>query len=337
MSFWALEDRLIISHGKTRHSSCVCSNYILAPVMQPVISVWVITYNHAEFIRACLDSILLQRTNYSLEVCIGEDDSTDGTREICQEYAKRYPDVIRLFLRDRCDPRRLNSVGVWQFNFIETFRACQGRYIATCDGDDYWCDPNKLQTQVDYLEAHPEFSGCFHKIARVDAKGSVICADCGYPPRRQESYSLNYLLRHSNFSPMLSTVFRNRGDIAPEWIMEAPFGDMVVHAGNLRHGNYGFIDKVMGCYRIHAGGLASGASRLQNVRSTLEVYRLLGKYYRLDDRPAFRQGIRALRLSIIVEVFLDKFLPAKFKRYVDSVIGAQFRSIVRYVLTLWRV
>lgn len=304
--------------------------------MQPIISVWVITYNHEKFIRKCLDSIISQKTIYSFEICLGEDDSTDGTRAICKEYATKYPDIVRLFLRDRQDSRRGKSVGAWQFNFIETFKTCRGKYIATCDGDDYWCDQNKLQKQVDYLELHPELSGCFHKISRVDEQGVVICSDCGYPTLRQPSYSLDYLLRNSNFSPMLSTVFRNHADIAPEWIREAPFGDMIVHAGNLRYGDYGFIDEVMGCYRIHSGGLASGATRLQNVKATIEVYRLLGRNYDFLGRSAFHQGLRALRLSLIIETILDKMLPARVKRYFDTVVGAEFRSLVRYFLTLWK-
>ena len=208
----------------------------------PIVSVWVLTYNHVNFIRPCLDSILNQETSYTFEICIGEDDSTDGTREICQEYAEKYPDIIRLFLRDRDDQKREGCEGVWQFNFIETFKVCRGEFIATCDGDDYWSDNKKIQKQIDFMLVHPELSGCFHKIGQVDQNGKIISPDMGYPPVRQESYSLDYLLTFSNFSPMFSVIFRNHEDVAPEWIRKAPFGDMIVHAGNLLHGDYGFID-----------------------------------------------------------------------------------------------
>ena len=155
----------------------------------------------------------------------------------------------------------------------------------------------------------------------------------GYPPKPQEYYSLDYLLRYSTFSPMLSVVFRNHAEVAPDWIKKAPFGDMIVHAGNLLHGTYGFIDDVMGSYRIHSGGLASGTSRLNNVRVTLEVYRLLGKNFNLSDRPAFSQGILALKISYFAEWLMQIFLPRSFKKYFDTAYGAKIRSIIRKILT----
>ncbi|OGT73681.1 MAG: hypothetical protein A2W76_03360 [Gammaproteobacteria bacterium RIFCSPLOWO2_12_47_11] len=300
----------------------------------PLISVWVITYNHAGFIGKCLDGILAQQTIYPVEICLGEDESSDGTREICRKYAENYPDVIRLFLRDRNDPGRAGCASAWQFNFIETFRACRGRYIAMCDGDDFWSDPRKLQKQVDYLNQHPECSGCFHKVGQVDEDGLILCADMGYPPRRQDFYSLNFLLRHSNFSPMLSVVFRNHENVAPDWIKQAPFADMIIHAGNLRNGYYGFIDEVMGFYRVHKGGLASGVPRLQNVKATLEVYWLIGIHFGLCALPAYRQGIRALRVSYYIEWLMGLLMPKKWKQRFDLKIGRKMRSIARRILTL---
>lgn len=301
-------------------------------VFSPYVSVWVLTYNHARFISQCLDGILAQRTNFSFEICLGEDDSSDGTRQICQGYAAKYPELIRLFLRDRNDPFRAGCAGEWQYNFIETFKSCRGKYVAMCDGDDFWDDPKKLQKQIDYLESHPEYSGCFHKVGLVDENGRQLCPDMGYPPIRQSSYSLDFLLRYSNFSPMFSVVFRNHGQIAPDWVKQAPFGDMIVHANNLLRGDYGFIDEVMGFYRIHSGGLASGTSRLNNIKSTFEVYRLLGENLRLNERSAFNQGILALKMSFLFEWIMRKMLPHKIKQRFDKGIGIKVRSLARRVL-----
>ncbi len=301
---------------------------------KPLVSVWVITYNHADFIGKCLDSILMQETNFHYEICLGEDDSNDGTREICEQYSKKYPEKIRLFLRDRSDPARDGCRGVWQFNFIETFKACKGKYIAMSDGDDFWSDPHKLQKQVDFLEDHPKCSGCFHKISQVDETDRFIHKDMGYPPERKEYYSLDYLLKYSNFSPMLSVVFRNHSNVAPEWIKIAPFGDMIIHVGNLLRGPYGFIDKVMGSYRIHSGGLASGSSRLDNVRVTLAVYIMMGGKYNLTDRSSFHQGIRALKISYLSERLMEILLPASVKKRFDIVLGFRTRSMVPRILVM---
>jgi len=299
----------------------------------PLISVWVITYNHADFIEKCLDSILAQETDYTFEICLGEDESTDGTREICREYAARYPNIIRLFLRDRNDPRRAGCAGVWQFNFIETFKACRGKYVALCDGDDFWSDPKKLQKQVDYLEQHPECSGCFHKIGQVSENDHIISADMGYPPHRQEFYSLDYLLRYSNFSPLFSVVFRNHEQVAPEWIRQAPLADIIVHACNLQRGDYGFLDEVMGYYRIHGGGLFGGTSRLSNVKATLEVYRLIGQNLGFAERPSYHQGIRALKVSCLAEYMMEALLPKKLKKRFDIIFGKKVRYFARRVLS----
>jgi glycosyltransferase involved in cell wall biosynthesis len=296
------------------------------------VSVWVITYNHAKFIGKCLDSILEQETTFEFEICLGEDESNDGTREICEKYARSYPEIIRFFPRFRNDPARADCAGAWQYNFIETFKCCRGKYIATCDGDDFWADKNKLQMQVDLLERHPEYAGCFHKIGTVDADGNITRADNGYPPRRMPNYSLDYLLRYGNFSPMFSVVFRNHENVAPAWICGAPFGDMIVHAGNLRHGNYGFIDRVMGYYRIHDSGLASGTSRLKNVDATLTVHKLIGKHFGLQDRPSYRQGLRALRVSYAIESILSRLIPPRIKSRLDRGVGRKLRAFARRIL-----
>ena len=115
---------------------------------RPIISVGVITYNQEQTIRQTLDSIVCQQGDFNLEVVIGEDHGTDGTRAICEEYAARYPSVVRL-LPDE------SNMGIMR-NFARVMKTCSGDYIAMCAGDDYWCDEHKLQKQLDYFNAHPE-------------------------------------------------------------------------------------------------------------------------------------------------------------------------------------
>ena len=115
---------------------------------EPLVSVKMITYNHAPFIAQAIDGVLMQKTNFPFELVIGEDCSTDGTREIVFEYQKKYPDIIRIITSD-------NNVG-GKKNSYRTRKACRGKYIAFCEGDDYWHHPQKLQKQADYMEGHPE-------------------------------------------------------------------------------------------------------------------------------------------------------------------------------------
>ena len=120
------------------------------------VSVTIITYNHEKFIRKTLDSVLMQKVNFQYEIVIGEDCSTDNTKKILLEYQNKHPGKIRLLLAE-------NNQGLVR-NFMQTYRACKGEYIATLDGDDYWISSRKLQKQVDFLDRHGDFSMCFHPV-----------------------------------------------------------------------------------------------------------------------------------------------------------------------------
>jgi glycosyltransferase involved in cell wall biosynthesis len=124
----------------------------------PMVSVKMITYNHEFYIAQAIEGVLMQETDFSIELIIGEDCSTDRTREIALDYQKKYPDIIRVLTSEK-------NVGMHK-NARRTEKACRGKYIAFCEGDDYWHHPLKLQKQVDYLEAHPE-CGLVHSAADI--------------------------------------------------------------------------------------------------------------------------------------------------------------------------
>src|SRR5690606_18572575 len=123
----------------------------------PKLLVWLVTYNHQNYIRESLDSILNQKTNFDFKILIGEDFSTDDTRKICEEYKKKYPENIELYLHSRNIGSNANGLYLYEKCFES-----DASYIALCEGDDYWTDPLKLQKQVDFLEGNPEYIGCFH-------------------------------------------------------------------------------------------------------------------------------------------------------------------------------
>ena len=137
--------------------------------IEPLVSVSVATYQHFKFIKQCLDGIIAQKTTFPFEIIIGEDESIDGTRGICTEYAERYPDKIRLFLRSRKTSQYFDKEGTFicRFNGVWNRMSAQGKYIALCEGDDYWTDPFKLLKQVDFLEKHPECALCFHAVGII--------------------------------------------------------------------------------------------------------------------------------------------------------------------------
>ncbi|MDJ0645027.1 MAG: glycosyltransferase [Flavobacteriaceae bacterium] len=137
----------------------------------PMVSVLVQTYNQEKFIANCLDGILMQKTNFDIEIMVGEDGSSDNTREICLKYAKQYPDKVRLFLHSRANNIRVYGKPTSQFNFkYNTFNS-RGKYVAICEGDDYWTDDMKLQKQVDFLESNPDYGLIYSNVNLVDEFG----------------------------------------------------------------------------------------------------------------------------------------------------------------------
>lgn len=124
--------------------------------MDKKLSIICITYNQKDYIKQCLDGFIMQKTNFEFVAYIGDDCSTDGTIEIIQEYEQKYPNIIKGIYHNQ-------NVGVNQ-NLLDVMSKCNTRYVAICEGDDYWTDPYKLQKQVDYLEEHSEYSACFHPV-----------------------------------------------------------------------------------------------------------------------------------------------------------------------------
>ena len=122
------------------------------------VSVICIAYNHEKHIRRALEGFVTQKTDFAFEVLVHDDVSTDSTAEIIREYAEKYPDIIKPIFQTE----NQYSKGVWIDRDIVAPKA-KGEYVAFCEGDDYWCDPNKLQKQYDFLSSHPEYSACAHR------------------------------------------------------------------------------------------------------------------------------------------------------------------------------
>lgn len=133
--------------------------------MEPLVSVCTTTYQHARYLRCALDSFLAQKTDFSFEILVHDDCSTDGTVEILQEYARRYPEIVKPLY----ETENQYSRGV-PINETYNFPRARGKYIALCEGDDFWCDEGKLQAQADYMEAHPDCTFCFTNGYIVDAE-----------------------------------------------------------------------------------------------------------------------------------------------------------------------
>jgi len=251
------------------------------------VSVCIQTYNHEPFIAQALDTVLMQETDFDYEIILGEDESEDGTREICIEYARRYPDRIRLFLRSRKDVIYIDGGPTGRFNFTENLKAARGDYIALLDGDDYWTNPHKLQKQVEFLEAHPECAICFHIASNyengVHTQPQVL---------HRRSISTVEELLGANYMQTSSVMFRN-GLVSefPDWYFRMSLGDWPLFLLLAEHGKIGYLDEVMGVYRVQPGGAWSSRNNLDKQLVMVDSYNCLTEYFGQRYSRAINLGL----------------------------------------------
>lgn len=299
-----------------------------------IVSVCVQTYNQEDYIVECLDGILMQKTNFPFEVILGEDESTDNTRAICKRYAEQFPEKIKLFLRSRKDVIKINGNATGRYNFIENLKACSGKYIALCEGDDYWTDPLKLQKQVDFLEANPNYGMCLHNVQQLntfdDSKNTII-------PNviTNTDISLNeYVL--SNRTATCSIMFKSTCFFPIQnWFKKLPFGDLGLILSVLKacNGKAHVLSDCMGVYRIHEkgihGNLHKNNSRLiKAYKQHIQFTRII-KNELLKERTyktiIFKKYINTYKvLAKLYKTENQKFSVAKsnlFKKYYNIMLN----------------
>lgn len=244
-----------------------------APGSPPKVSVLMITYNHERFIGQAIESVLAQKADFPIELVIGEDCSTDGTRQICEAFAASHPHRIRLLPSVR-------NLGLLA-NYMRTWEACQGDFIATIDGDDFWLVSDKLATQVNLLEADARFSMCFHNALLADECGQLTneVNDSASVPREM---SFREFIDNGLFMPTATVMFR--GGLfrqLPEWLGNLPFEDWPTHVLHATRGPIGFVPQTMSAYRIHSQGAWSGLDRLRQSRQSYEMRRAVCRHLRI--------------------------------------------------------
>ncbi|MCB7480608.1 glycosyltransferase [Christiangramia sediminis] len=254
-------------------------NCVAAEIM---VSVCIQTYNQENYISQCLESILSQKTSFKIEILIGEDSSSDNTREICIEYAKKYPDKIRLFLHHRANNILVQGRNTGLFNSFFNVFSSKGKYIAYCDGDDYWTDELKLEKQVSFLENNANYSLCYHDVSTIDENGEKIFKT--YFEEVKRDFNSEDLKRVLVQPPISTWCFRNI-------INEIPFEmTQTINADNFWisllgfHGAGKYLNSIKpSFYRIHSKGIWSLIDREAQIISKRRTYELLSKFYQERD------------------------------------------------------
>ena len=226
----------------------------------PLVSICCITYNHAQFIRKCLDGFLMQQTDFPIEILIHDDCSTDGTTEIIREYEAKYPELIFPLYEEENQYQHGKAAEIDFYNY----RRARGKYIAYCEGDDYWTDPLKLQKQVNFMEANPEYSVCFHDFQIYDLRNERWREPL-YKIREQSiqggvDVTTAMFLRNAHYGQPLTMLFRV-SDFDYHWSKQYKYyrdTHEIYHL--LRAGKGRILDFVGGVYNLHDNGVNTSLS-----------------------------------------------------------------------------
>ncbi|MFC3607421.1 glycosyltransferase [Stutzerimonas tarimensis] len=256
---------------------------------EPLLSIICLAYNHAGFIRQTLDGFLAQETDFPVEIIVHDDASTDQTAAIIREYEQRYPSIIKPIYQ------RENQYRLGVPFSTRLFAQARGRYIAYCEGDDYWIDPRKLQIQVDFLEAHPDYVMTYHDAFMFNSKG-VIQSPHLTGRYRADATALE--LMQGRHVTTLTTCFRNLIHELPPELIGVEVLDICWWSLLGAHGKGRFIKEIRpAAYRIHEGGIFSMRSSKQRIRMSMHAYYCLARYYHRIGNQAVHDHFMGLVFS----------------------------------------
>ena len=223
---------------------------------KPLVSILCITYNHEKYIADAIEGFLIQRTTFPIEIIIHDDCSTDRNQQIIQSYADKNPDLFRLIFQTE------NQYSQGRKNMTATFPECKGKYIALCEGDDYWTTPDKLQKQVDFLENNPDYVLALHNtfvhFETKEAPDRIAVMRIKDDLELYDFIDLDYFSKHGSISRghTSSVVLRNHVvNKFPDWFKRGASGDLYLLMLITEHGKARFINEVMSVYRVNFNGI----------------------------------------------------------------------------------
>lgn len=238
--------------------------------MEFTVSIRLMTYNHSEFIQQAMNGIMMQQTNFKVEVVIGDDFSTDNTLELIKSYKNTQNITIKLLERSVGDAYWVKRQKFGRlYNFVNILENCKGKYIALLDGDDYWTDPLKLQKQVDFLEANDKFIGCCSN-AIYECSDTSINGKQLYPATNT-TYSIQHFIEFNKMIT-LSVMFRNIPLNIVRIFKRLKIGDWPLFCCLAEHGDFFYSNEVQGVYRIHQGGVYSSINNYNREINILDTY-----------------------------------------------------------------
>ncbi|ULC60572.1 glycosyltransferase [Flaviramulus sp. BrNp1-15] len=287
--------------------------------MKTKVSIFTLVYNQEQYIAQTIDSFLTQKTNFNYQIVIGEDYSTDKTRQICEDYQKKHPERIKLL------PSLSKNIGLIS-NYMRTIKACDGEYIAICDGDDYWIDEYKLQKQVNFLDNNPDYSIVGTNYMKL-YKDNRLVED--KKDRKKAYYEFNDLI-FKNLIPSVTALFRNvpMKDPLPNWILNFPYGDWPTYLWVLKNGGkIHFLEDVTAVYRMEIGVSAKirkTLSDIENVNLNILKYIASDNNF-LHKNDIIQTSIKQTKKSILAEYNREKKYLKGLKLFIQILIQQKYK------------
>lgn len=244
-----------------------------------VVSICCITYNHEKYISDALDGFLMQETDFPFEILIHDDASTDNTPDIIRKYEEKYPDIIKPIFQKENQKSKLGSGMNPTFNYPRA----KGKYIALCEGDDYWTEPLKLQKQVKFLEARDEYSLCVGGYIRKNVATGEQKKNIKVVNKKDFDFGYTFSLADTNkdwITKTLTIMFRN--ECLKGFDISAFKFSRDVHTYHhlLKKGLGFYFTEIFGVYHVHGNGFHSGSSRTEKIVIHAKIYREIYLYYR---------------------------------------------------------
>jgi glycosyltransferase involved in cell wall biosynthesis len=274
------------------------------------VSVHMITYNHAAFIRQAMESVLAQQTSHEWELVVGDDCSTDGTAEIVKEVAARYPRFVRVLHSD-------HNLGMHR-NSQRTVAACRGRYLALLEGDDFWIDAAKIQKQADYLDRNPEVMLTGAGVLLRQESGNKIAGR--WTAEAEAVRGLQEILR-SNFLPNCTVMIRREAYFDHPTLASLALGDWPRWILAATKGRIHVSPEIMATYRLHSGGVWSHRSPADRKARVEEMFAVVRELHPRDPATvaAIADGLLHTQISLVNEMF-ERRMPADWLRGVFSLV-----------------
>ena len=262
------------------------------------VSVVVPTYNHEKYIGQCLDSVINQKVDFQYEVLVGEDNSTDTTRMIIKEYEEKYPGLVKAFYRDGKNKIILDGITTGIYNIAQLLQACNGEYIAFCDGDDFWNTDYKLQKQVDFLDKNPDYTMCFHNSYIVNDDGKII--NDFQSTRRNKikvTHNIEDLIEDFQIRTA-SMLFRNKLDYhnLPALFYSSIASDWIISILNSQYGKIRYINEPLSSFRNTEKGLYSSKDIYFKTKHHIAMLQNINEYYNYKYQGAIN---KALEIQLI--------------------------------------